>query len=238
MSRLFRVSFLALAICVCATGAFANIPVPELSDVPDAIVLSPGVRYGGNPIGGFTVTVAGTLGPVNGSFVEVEVSPDAHDIVSWCDGLAHPHTIMSGFTNASGVVTFQFFGGGCLNPDDFFGATFITQVRADGIVLDEPFINSPDAVNASGKKATTDSTHPGVRRCDTVGPNQVAQVSLSDAVYHTAPIKRALAVDSGGRCTKFTPPFNAPVGVADAVFLTPYIKNANFCNCDVTDALP
>jgi hypothetical protein len=236
MSRLIRISFLALAIGVCATGAFANIPVPELSDVPDAIVLSPGVRYGGNPIGGFTVTVAGTLGPVNGSFVEVEVSPDADVIVSWCaaphgggGGQAHP--LLSGFTNASGVVSFQFFGGACLNPDDFFGATYIAQVRADGIPLDEPFITSPDAVNASGKKATTDSTHPGVKRCDTQGLNQVAQVSLSDAVYHTAPIKRALAVDQGGRCTKFTPPFNSPVGVADAVFLTPYIKNANFCIC-------
>ena len=67
--------------------------------------------------------------------------------------------------------------------------------------MDEPFITSPDAVNAQGKKATTDSTHPGVKRCDTQGLNQVAQVSLSDAVYHTAPIKRALPVNQGGLCT-------------------------------------
>ena len=56
MSRSIRVSMLFfLALAFMATGAVANIPTPELSDVPDCITLSPGPRYiaEGNPIGGF-----------------------------------------------------------------------------------------------------------------------------------------------------------------------------------------
>ena len=230
MSRLIRVSFVALLV-ICAAGAYANVPSPTLSNVPDAIVLSPGVRYASNPIGGFTVHVEGPLGPVNGSFVEVEVSSDADVIVSWCQagtwGGAQVHPILTGFTDANGNKTFTYFGGSCLSRDDFFGSTFIAQVRADGIVLDEPFINSPDAVNSSGKKATDTPPAGGQKRCDLVAAINVAQVSLSDAVFHTRPIKLGLRE----ACSKFTPPFNGSVGVSDAVFLTPYIKNGNKCNC-------
>jgi hypothetical protein len=230
MSRLIRVSFVAL-LAICAAGAYANVPSPTLSSVPDAITLSPGARYNLNPIGGYTVHVEGPLGPVNGSFVEVEVSPDADLLVSWCQagtwGGAQVHPILTGFTDANGNKTFTYFGGSCLDPDDFFGATFIAQVRADGIVLDEPFINSPDAVNSSGKKATDEPPTGGIKRCDLVALVNVSQVSLSDAVYHTRPIKLGLRE----RCSKFTPPFNGTVQVNDAVFLTPYIKNGNKCNC-------
>lgn len=232
MSRLIRVSFLALAL-VCATGAFANVPSPELSDVPGAIVMSPGARYALNPVGGFTVTVEGPLGPVNGAFVEVEISEGADDIVSWCaapygGGSGQVHPLLVGFTDANGEASFEFYGGACLDPNDFFGATFIAQVRADGIVLGEPYINSPDVVNSNGEKATDTPPTAGARRCDTLqGGAVVAQVSLSDAVFHTRPIKLGLAE----ACTKFSPPFNGPVDVADAVFLTPYIKFSSFCNC-------
>jgi len=230
MSRLIRVSFVAL-LAICAAGAYANVPSPTLSNIPDAITLSPGSRYASNPIGGFTVHVEGALGPVSGSFVEVEVSPDADLLVSWCQagiwGGAQPHPILTGFTDANGNRTFTYFGGSCLDPDDFFGSTFIAQVRADGIVLDEPFMNSPDVVNSNGKKATDTPPAGGARRCDLVAAINVAQVSLSDAVFHTRPIKLGLRE----RCTKFTPPFNGAVAVNDAVFLTPYIKNGNKCNC-------
>jgi len=194
--------------------------------------MSPGVRYTANPIGGFTVTVEGPLGPVNGAFVEVEVSPGADAIISWCaapyggvSGQTHP--LLQGFTDANGQVSFQYFGGSCVDPADFFGATFIAQVRADGVVLGEPYLNSPDVVNSAGKKATDTPPTGGTRRCDLVSGVNRAQVSLSDAVFHTRPIKLGLVE----ACTKFTPPFNAAVGVSDAVFLTPYIKNSNFCNC-------
>ena len=54
-----------------------------------------------------------------------------------------------------------------------------------------------------------------------------ARVNLSDAVFHTMPIKLGLREP----CTKFTPPFNGAVGVGDAVFLTPYVKAGRLCNC-------
>jgi hypothetical protein len=202
------------------------------SSVPDVISLSPGTRYPSNPIGGFVVHIEGPLGPTQGSFVELEISPDADLLVSWCrapfgGAAGQSHPLLSGFTDVNGNVKFEMYGGGCLNPHDYFGATYITQVRADGIVLDEPFINSPDAVNSSGKKATDEPPTGGIKRCDLVALVNVSQVSLSDAVYHTRPIKLGLRE----RCSKFTPPFNGTVQVNDAVFLTPYIKNGNKCNC-------
>ena len=221
----------SLGFAVLAAVASAG-PPPIYSNVPDAIVLSPGSRYAGNPIGGFTVHVEGPLGPTAGMFVEVEISADADVLVSWCkaphggaSGQVHP--ILTGFTDANGNITFEMYGGGCLDPNDFFGATFIAQVRAEGIVLDEPFINSPDVVNEQGQKATDTPPTGGVKRCDLVNAVNIAQVSLSDAVYHTQPIKAGLRE----ACTKFTPPFNGNVGVSDAVFLTPYVKNGNACNC-------
>ena len=231
MSRLIRLTFVAV-LEICASGASANIPSPTLSSIPDAITLSPGTRFTANPIGGFTAHVEGPLGPVSGAFVEIEVSPEADALVSWCIGNTKPtpgfptqvHPLLTGFTDANGNVSFTYYGGGCLDHTNFGGATFITQVRSDGIVLDEPFINSPDAVDAMGKKATDGG---GQRRCDTVNLIPTAQVSLSDAVFHSRPIKLGLREP----CTKFTPPFNGAVSVADATFLTPYIKLGRKCSC-------
>jgi hypothetical protein len=230
MSRLILFSFVAL-LTISASQASANIPSPNLSSVPDAISLSPGTRFTANPVGGYTVHVEGPLGPVSGSFVEVEVSPDADALVSWCVGNTKPapgyptqvHPLLTGFTDANGNVSFTYYGGGCLSLNDFAGATFVAQVRADGIVLDEPFINSPDAVDATGKKATNGPQ----RRCDVVSLVNTAQVSLADAVFHSRPIKLGLREP----CSKFSPPFNGSVSVADATFLTPYIKLGRKCAC-------
>jgi hypothetical protein len=232
MSRLIRVSFIAL-LAISAAGASANIPNASLSIVPDAIVCSPGARQaGGNPIGGYLVHVEGPLGPVSGSFVEVEIAPDADALVSWCaapfgGGSGQQHPILTGTTNLNGDITFEFYGGGCLDPADFVGQTWIAQVRADGITLEQPYINSPDEVNTNGKKATDlVGGHVG-KRCDLVAGVLKAQVTLSDAVAHTRPIKLGLRE----ACTKFTPPFSAAVNLSDASFLTPYIKNGVLCNC-------
>ena len=230
--RAWALGFPILLSAVIPAVAAAGHRDCRLSNVPDAIILSPGSRYPSNPIGGFTVHVECDRGPVEGSFVEVEISPDADVLVSWCkaphggsSGQVHP--ILTGFTDVNGNITFEMYGGGCLDPSEFFGATFIAQVRADGIVLDEPFINSPDVVNNQGKKATDTPPTGGLKRCDLVNDVSIAKVSLSDAVFHTQPIKLGLRE----ACSKFTPPYNGTVGVSDAVFLTPYIKNGNICNC-------
>jgi hypothetical protein len=208
------------ALALSSTAALANIPTPELSTVPDAITLSTGAPFGGNPIGTFTVTVAGPLGVVNGALVEVEISPAADVLVGYCQGQTHP--LRSAFTNASGIATFNYQGGGCVDPDEFFGPTFIGQVRADGVILDEVYIVSPDAVT-SGGKLPTDA--PVGTTCEA----GVTTVGLSDAVFHTRSIKLGLV----HTCTKMTPPFGDAVAVLDAVYLTPYIKQSKFCTCGV-----
>ena len=220
MSRLIRVSILAVAALAIAAGSYANIPEAELSDVPSVITLSPGDLYGANPIGTFVVHVEGQIGAVNGSLVEIEVSDDADVLIAWCGSPFNQiHPLLTAFSDPNGDATFTFFGGGCISYDDFFGATFIAQVRADGIVLGEPAMTSPDAVNSQGRIATdTEASN-----CE----SGETQVGLSDAVFHTGPIKLGLEEF----CSKYTPPFDDPVGLDDAVFVTPYIKNSNFCVC-------
>jgi hypothetical protein len=224
MSRLTRVSFLlVMAVAMCSTVALANIPSPELSNVPDAITLSTGAPFVGNPIGSFLVNVQGSLGAVNGALVEVEISAQADALIAWCQG--HTPPLFSGFSNASGNITFNFQGGGCIEPNAWqgppqLGPTFIGQVRADGVILDEVYIVSPDAVNNNGKLPTTAP----------IGRNCIAgstQVGLADGVFHTRSIKLGLV----NICTKMTPPFNAAVGVLDAVYITPYVKQSKFCTC-------
>jgi hypothetical protein len=245
MSRFYRVSLVTLSLLVCASAALANVPSPENSSVPDAIVLSPGIRYTGNPIGLYVLTArTGANAVIPNGFVEIEISPAADGIVAWCSDFGSPSPpqargLITGTTDVNGVASFQFYGGGCLDPADFNGASYIAQVRVNGIVLEEPFINSPDVVNALGKKATDTPPPDGVKRCDqkcllhppfTCPPGEftmVSQVSLSDAVFHTRPIK----LGQRELCSKFTPPFTASVALADAVALTPYVKNNNFCRC-------
>lgn len=220
MSRSTLAILLIAASAMLAATAFANVITPELCTVPGVVTMSPGTRYGGNPIGGYTVKVEGTVGPVNGAIVEVEFSEDADALVAWCQGQTHP--ILTGSTDANGDVSFEFFGGGCLDLDKAPTATFstyIVQVRADNIVLDEPAVSSPDRVDAAGRVATDDK----YVLCD--GGTTI--VGLADAVAHTRPIKLAL-VD---QCSKFTSPFTDAVGLDDAVYVTPYIKNSNFCTC-------
>lgn len=245
MSRLFRISLVALSLLGCASAALANVPSAENSSVPDAIVLSPGPRFTSNPVGLYVLTArSGANAVIPNAFVEIEISPAADAIVGWCSDFGSPSPpqargLITGTTDVNGVATFEFYGGGCLDPSAFNGPTYIAQVRVNGIVVEEPFINSPDAVNSAGKKATDSPPPEGAKRCDqkcllhppfTCPPGEftmVSQVSLSDAVFHTRPIK----LGQLETCTKFTPPFNGLVQLADAVAVTPYVKNNNFCRC-------
>jgi hypothetical protein len=225
MSRLIRISFLVVtAVALCAAGAYANIPQADLSDVPDVITLSPGMGYTGNPIGEFAIHVEGTVTGVASAFVEVEISPDADVLVAWCVGQAHP--LITGTADGSGDITFTINGGGCIDPAEFFGATFIAQVRADGVVLEEVAMVSPDAVNSQGRVPTDFE----VNNCEDTGGGPETVVGLSDAVFHTRPIK----LGEQEICSKSTSPFfgtGSEVNLTDAVNLTPYIKNSNVCAC-------
>jgi len=229
---MIRVSILLVAaLGLCATGSLANIPDPDLSSVPGYITVTP---KNDSQVGldefEFTVVVEGQGGPVANSLVEVEFSPDGDAMVTWCDGETHP--LKSGVTDANGQATFTFRGGGCITLSAFEGPTFIWQVRAGGIVLAEGGVNSPDAVDGQGRTVTQNNADnmagSYVPNCDLVPPvtgNPSATVGLSDAVYHTP----AISLGTANACTKFTPPFNGNVGLADAQLLTPFVKQAGTC---------
>jgi hypothetical protein len=232
MARFTRASILfVLALGLCATGSFANIPDPDLSSVPAYLTVTPksNAQTGLSDFE-FTVVVEGQGGPVANSLVEVEFSPDGDDLVTWCDGETHP--VKSGVTDANGEVSFTFRGGGCITLPNYGGPTFIWQVRAGGIVLAEGGVNSPDAVDSGGRTVTQNNANndPGsfVPNCEIVPPVTgvpSATVGLSDAVYHTPPI----SLGQVNQCTKYTPPFNAAVGLGDAQLLTPFVKQAGTC---------
>jgi hypothetical protein len=206
MARFFRMSMLLAAVGVfAATAAVANIPSPELSDVPGYLTITPDASFG------YTVTVNGPQGPVNGAGVEIRVSAFADPLVCWCAGQAHPS--ITGVTDTNGQATFNVAGGGCITPGAL--GEVVCDVLADGILLGQVGINSPDAVNQSGLLNTDDAF--------TFDAN--CAVGLADAVFHTGPISGGLAEP----CSKFTAPYNGFVGVADAAFVTDYIVNGASC---------
>ena len=216
-----------LSLCSCfAVAASAQVldprlPDPELSDVPDAITLSPGAQFENNPIGTFVVHVEDQVGPIEGAIVEVEISADLDMLISWCGNPYNQiHPLQTAVSDANGDARFTFFGGGlCIDPSDWWPPTFIAQVRANNIVIKEPSITSPDAVNSQGRVAVDIEKS----TCEA----GTAIVSLADAVFHTRSLKLGLAE----WCTNFTQPFNDRVGIVDAVFLTPYITKSGFCVC-------
>lgn len=232
MSRSIRVSILlAVALGLAAAGAWANIPDPNLSNCPDGLTLSPGTLHGN--VGTYAVQIQGPLGPVNGAKVVVEIAPDADPQIAWCTDQAGKHPVQMDFTNASGEVSFTWQGGGCMNPNGPFNFnTYIVKVTADNVTMAEPYISSPDVVNTQGRRANEleapiyEETSPGSGVWTT-------EAGLADGVEHTAPIQLSLTE----RCSKLSPDplsgsFLAPVGLSDAVELTPYIQEGTSCTCE------
>lgn len=227
MARFLRLSLVVAASLALAASASANIPTPEASNVPDILTIAPDGFVSGGATG-YSVNVAGPLGPVSGAIVEIEFAPGAapntEGLVAWCNGQTHP--IVSGVANGAGDASFFIEGGGCINPADYGGGSFVAQVRADGIVLGEPGVNSPDVTNNAGQLPTDTNmaTRPdGASNCDT-GTN-TTEVGLADAVFHTVPI----AISSDEFCSNVDG--NPGVGLGDGVILTVYIQGGASCSC-------
>lgn len=225
MARFLRISLVAAALSAfCAAGALANFPVPELSNVPDVMTVTPDASFG------FTVNVQGQGGPINGAFVSVHVGGLNDDLLAYCvgqlragpDGDDGSYLIASGNTNAGGDVTFLIAGGGCI-PTESLGENWVVEVRADGVVLDNVVINSPDIVSTAGLRPIA----AGADNCDPQGGGGVTDVGLSDAVSHTGNIALGLT----DLCSKMTAPFTDPVALPDAVVLTGYIVAGTSCTC-------
>jgi hypothetical protein len=229
MARFFRVSLLAaVALAFVATGASANIPLPELSTVPDMLTISPDGSFE------IVIIIQGSQGPVTGSYVEIEFSPEAEGLVAWTvpvpGGADVPGVgpgggyLFTGNTDANGEIRFKLAGGGCLAQKNNSEPVepYIAQVRADNILMNEPGVNSPDAVDSNGNlpedllysicSQTTSTT----------------EVGLADALYHTPQIK------TGGVevCSNFTgPDYSDPISIGDAGVLTPYVKAGTSGTC-------
>jgi hypothetical protein len=222
--RIFRVA-------LCFLGVLAAVPVlaqvdPGMSTVPDCFILSPGPRFAGNPIGGYTVIVRdGSGNPVGGATVIVNFTPQGNSLIAWCNGGPPP---FQGQTQADGSITFDMLGGGCIVPGNPNTSCAIPVANvlvsgppgvggAFGVAM--TCVRSPDVVNVQGVPASCQGT-------TTCAAGQT-NVGLSDAVYHTPAIKQGLVQP----CSKFTQPYGAAVNLNDAVVLTPYIKVGTTCGC-------
>jgi hypothetical protein len=225
-----RSFLLALALLSLAPGrsAFAQVTAAT-SDVPDCISVAPPPLVAGNPIGRYIVTVrdAASL-PVPGAPVRLEINPATLPMIAWCGGVppGAPPGVLGGTTNAVGQVEFDLLGGGCVMSTVQPCATPVAKVSVEGppgiggqFSEDIFCLNSPDAVNDPGVLPSC----PAMNNCF----GGVTRVALSDAVFHTRCIKLGLVCP----CTKFSPPFGAPVNLTDAVYLTPFIKAGNICPC-------
>jgi hypothetical protein len=198
--RLF-LSALVVGVAVAAT-AMAGVPDPNLSIVKP-VIISPGANIA------YTVDVESAEGPVDQALVQILFSTESAGLLCWCNGQAQP--LIQGTTNASGLVTFFVAGGGCIDPT--MGVTPpVAQIFANGTLLKEVGVKSPDAVDTSGLKPAQGWN-----------PGSSCTVGLTDATYFTGPIKTGTYdycadIDSDN-----------VVGILDAVAVTAPIKLGNTC---------
>ena len=204
----------AMALCAVASAAVAGpCLVPECSEIPKTILVSPD---GSLPCH-LRILCCEDL-PINGAFVEIEFGPEADALIAWAPGQAHP--VISGLTDSNGEVTFFIAGAGCVDDSRLNPLSFVAQIRIDGIVVAEPsVVNSPDAVDDQGMLPTDIGT--------SICENGITVVGLSDAVFHTTPIKNGLVEP----CTRLTGDPSEPVTLEDAILITPYIKTGVIGSC-------
>ncbi len=218
MDRLLRKVIVVAALgLLVASVAAANVPVPELSNVPRCLAISPTGTLA------YKVTIVGTGGPINASSVEVRFTSVADTLICWCSPRPTPRPpSFFASTNASGVATFNIHGGGCIayNLAAIPGPKkYAAEVFADNVKMQECGTVSPDAVDASGR--TPISAANGVW-----DPAGVCATGLADAVQHTTP----LATSTYEWCTDIT--CDKLCGLPDAVVLTTYLAGAASCAGD------
>ena len=184
---------LAATLLLIAPAAFAGIPDCTLSTIPNVVACPDGTIP-------TTFTIVSTSGPLNGATVELRYTASGDAAACWCTAQIHP--TVSGTTNASGQVTFNIRGGGCLNPATISGGVAI-RVFVNNIACKEIGQVSPDYNSVT--------TPP-------------CSVSLADAVDFTGP----LATGTYGFC--FDLNSDNQVGLSDAVIFTSPAANAAVCN--------
>jgi len=235
MNRFFRVSALAAAVLALAVPAVANIPDAALSVVPTFVTIAPD---GGGTTVNVTVQVNGALGGVDGAWVTIEFSPDATALIAWSDPVPGgadvpiqtcPSRVYAKAANSSGTAVFHIAGGGCVVEPAYVGTIYVSEIKADDIVLAQREVNSPDAVNGSGYLPTDDDpANPG----NPIGPvcdSGVMSVSLADAVFHAPVVKQG----TYGKCSDLSAPYGGTIDLGDAGVITVYIKSGASAACFV-----
>lgn len=203
MGRWIHVLSTALVVGVAMAGvASAGVPNPSLSTVPN-IVLSPD---GSMPT---TIIVVGDEGAIDTALVQVVFSAETAGIICWCTGQTQP--LIQGQTNASGEVTFNVAGGGCVDPLSV-GVPPAVEVFANGILLAEVGTVSVDAVDDNGLLPT-----------EGWDPLLVCTAGLIDALHHTQPIANGFY----SFCTDLDSDMDCDLD--DALLITPGLKNGITC---------
>jgi len=193
MSRVLKsVSFALVTVGLLAGAAAAGIPDCNLSVIPNVIACPGGTMP-------TTFTIVSSSGPINGATVELRYSANGNSGACWCTGQTHP--IISGTTNASGQVTFNVSGGGCLNPATIAGGVAV-----------EVFVNNIPCKQIGQVSPDVNST-----------TSPPCQVTLSDAVSFTGPLSTA----TYGFCYDLNS--DLTVGLTDAVLFTTPASTAATC---------
>jgi len=195
--------WILLAAGIAAAGlAWAGLPDASLSTVPNVLVSPDGTLE-------YMVTVVGESGPLDTALVQISFSTEAAGLVCWCTGQTKP--LIEARTNASGQASFFIAGGGCLNPDSVASPPAV-EVYANGILLKEVGVVSPDAVDSDGF-LPTQGWNTGM----------LCTAGLSDAARHTSPI-------SSGQydfCTDMDSDLDCDL--EDAVAITPVLATGAAC---------
>jgi len=233
MNRFFRVSALAAAVLALAVPAVANIPDAALSVVPTFVTVAPD---GGGSTVNVTIQVNGALGGVGGAYVTLEFSEDATALIAWSSPIPGgadvpvqfcPSRIYGKAADGSGQAVFHIAAGGCVVEPAYVGNLYVSEVRADNIVLAQRDVNSPDAVNGSGYLPTdADPANPG----NPIGPVCDAgsiSVSLADAVFHAPFVKSG----TYSKCSDLAAPYGGSIDLGDAGVITVYIKSGASALC-------
>jgi hypothetical protein len=204
-----RVLLLIVAIVVgMAIGSMAQagVPDPAESIVPNVLVSPQATMQ-------YTVYVAETGNlPIDSALVEIVFSTEGDSLTCWCLGEAHP--LIQAYSDINGEANFYIAGGGCINPDSVLAPPPV-QVFANGILLDEVGVVSPDMVDDGGL-LPTQGWAPGLS----------CAVGVSDAVKFTAPI----TTGTWEFCSDIDS--NGAVDVTDAVLITAPITLGHFCTRD------
>lgn len=225
----YTVLLCLLALCGLAPASrpvHADVPIPPVQLIPGALTIA---SDGFVPWGGFEIEVHDLDDlPYPGALVELRFDPgtvpNSEGLVAWAVGQARP--LVSGVTDVNGRCTFYIQGSGCISSAAYQGTTVPVQIFADGILLAEIPINSPDAVNSAGLLPTdTNGSRPnGASNCE----DGHSEVGISDAVFHTQAITAGLTEF----CSNFTEPFDDAVNLADAVIIASYVTTGSAFSCD------